>query len=136
MAESVASLLRRSLEHLAAEVPESYGHLLAELGPLVIEIEVDGEVFSIRRGTQLEVTDGGDDAGGAWVATSRAAIVDLLDAEISLSEAVEADRVMVRGSLEEVVRAHDALLAYAHAGVRAPSIPGLLTALREGVDGG
>jgi hypothetical protein len=136
MAESVASLLRRSLGHLAAEVPESYRRLLAELGPLVVQMEVDGEAFSMRRRTGIDVTEGGDDAAGARVATSRAAIIDVLDAVVSLSEAVESDRVVVRGSLDDIVRAHDALLAYAHAAVRARSIPGLVTALREGVDGG
>jgi hypothetical protein len=136
MAESVASLLRRSLDHLAAEVPESYRHLLGELGPLVIEIEVDDELFSLRRGTRLDVTDGGNGAAGARIATSRAAIVSVLDAEVSLSGAVEADRVVVCGSLDDVVRAHDALIAYAHAAVRAPSASELSTALKEGVDAG
>ena len=42
----------------------------------------------------------------------------------------------VLGSLDDVVRAHDTLTAYAHAAVRAPSAPGLLAALREGMDAG
>lgn len=134
MAESVASLLRRSLDHLAAEVPESYRHLLGELGPLVIEIGVDDELFSLRRGTRLVVSNGGNGTASARIATSRAVIVSLLDAEVSLNEAVEADQVVVRGSLDDVVRAHDALIAYAHAAVRAPSASELLTALKEGVD--
>jgi hypothetical protein len=134
MAESVASLLRRSLDHLEAEVPENYHHLLRELGQLFVMIEVDGEQCSIRGGARLDITDSGDDTAAVRIATSRAAIVSVLGAELSLSQAVEADRVVVRGSLDDVVRAHDALLAYAHAAVRAPSIPGLLTALREGMD--
>ena len=36
----------------------------------------------------------------------------------------------VRGSLDDVLRAHDALLAYVHAAVRAPSVPGLVDELR------
>ena len=36
------------------------------------------------------------------------------------------------GTLDDVQRAHDALLAYVHASVRAPSQPGLLAALRAG----
>ncbi|WP_448617267.1 hypothetical protein [Geodermatophilus sp. URMC 65] len=136
MAESVASLLRRSLDHLASEVPESYHALLEELGPLAVAMDVDGEIFSVRGGTRLDVTDGAESAAGAWVATSRRAIIGVLDAEMSLSEAVETDRVAVRGSLDDVVRAHDALIAYAHAAVRAPSAPGLLAALREGMDAG
>ena len=135
MAESVASLLRRSLDHLATEVPESYHHLLRVLGPLLVEIEVDGEFFWMRGGRRLDVTDSGNGAAGARIATSRAAILDLLDDEMALGEAVEAGHVVVRGSLDDVVRAHDTLMAYAHAAVRAPSVPGLLEALREGTPG-
>jgi len=57
-------------------------------------VEVDDAVFSLRGGTRIDVTDG-DDAAGARIATSRAAIVDVLDAEVSLSEAVESDRLVV-----------------------------------------
>ena len=53
MAERVSSLLRRSVEHLADEVPDSYRLLVAELGPLVVELDVDGEVFSLRGGDRL-----------------------------------------------------------------------------------
>jgi hypothetical protein len=38
--------------------------------------------------------------------------------------------VSVRGSLDDVLRAHDTMLAYVHAAVRAPSQPELLNALR------
>ena len=63
------------------------------------------------------------------------AVLDVLDAELSLSEAVETGRVDVHGSLDDVVHAHDALLAYAHAAVRAPSVPGLVDGLRCGGGG-
>jgi hypothetical protein len=135
MAEPMSDLLRRSLDHLAVEVPESYRNLLAELGPLVVALDVDGESFSLRGGPRLDVSDGLDSAAGARVTTSRAAILGVLDAEEALSEAVEAGRILVHGSLDAVVRGHDALMAYVHAAVRAPSAPGLLTALREGAVG-
>jgi hypothetical protein len=132
MAERVSSLLRRSVEHLADEVPDSYRLVLDELGPMVVELDVDGELFSLRGGHSLEVSDGAADAAGTRIATSRAAIVDVLDAKVGLGEAVEAGTVAVRGSLDDVQRAHNTLLAYVHAAVRAPSQPGLLAALRTG----
>lgn len=133
MAEPVSSLLRRSVDHLADEVPDSYRLLLDRLGPLVVELDVDGEVFSMRGGHRLEVSDGPAREPGARVGTSRTAINDLLDARTGLDEAVEAGAVRVAGSLEHVLRAHDTLLAYVHAAVRAPSQPALLAALRTGV---
>jgi hypothetical protein len=130
MAEQVSSLLRRSVDHLADEVPESYRLVLDELGPLVVELDVDGERFSLCGGERLVVTDGASDRAGARIATSRAAILDVLDANVGLEEAVEAGTVSVRGSLDNVLRAHETLLAYVHAAVRAPSQPGLLAGLR------
>lgn len=135
MVETVASLLRRSLDYLASEVPDSYRHLGAELGLLVVEVDVDGELFSVRGGRRLEVADGAADVTGARITTSRTAIVDVLDAKITLREAVQVGRVDVRGSLDDVLRAYDALIAYAHAAVRAPSMPGFLAVLRDGSDG-
>ena len=132
MAERVSSLLRRSVEHLADEVPDSYRLVLEKLGPMVVELDVDGDLFSLRGGHRLQVSDGGTDAALARIATSRAAIIDVLDAKVGLGEAVEAGAVNVIGTLDDVQRAHDTLLAYVHAAVRAPSQPGLLAALRAG----
>jgi len=132
MAERISSLLRRSVQYLEDEVPDSYRVLVAELGPMVVELNIDGEVFSLRGGDRLQVTDGAAQMAGAWIVTSRVTILDLLDAKVGLGEAVEAGAVGVHGSLDDVQRAHDSLLAYVHAAVRAPSQPGLLSALRAG----
>jgi hypothetical protein len=130
MAERVSSLLRQSVEHLADEVPDSYRLVLDRLGPMVVELEIDGELFSLRGGQRLHVSDGAADTAGTRIATSRAAILDVLDARMGLAEAVEAGAVAVLGSLDDVQRAHDTMLAYVHAAIRAPSQPGLLAALR------
>jgi hypothetical protein len=132
MAERVSSLLRRSVEHLEHEVPDSYRLLLAELGPMVVELNVDGEVFALRGGDRLRVSDGAADNAGTRIATSRVTLLDVLDARVTLSEAVEAGSVSVQGSLDDVQRAHDSLRAYVHAAVRAPSQPALLSDLRAG----
>ena len=132
MAEHVSSLLRRSVGYLEDEVPDSYRLVLEALGPLVVEVDVDGELFSLRGGRGLEVSDGPAGVAGARIATSRAAILDLLDARFGLDEAVLAGTVSVYGSLDDVLRAHDTLLAYVHAAVRASSHPDLLAELRTG----
>jgi len=113
-------------------VPDSYRVLVAALGPMVVELDIDGEVFTLRGGGRLQVSDGAAQMADARIVTSRVTILDLLDAKVGLGEAVEAGAVSVHGSLDEVQRAHDSLLAYVHAAVRAPSQPGLLSALRSG----
>jgi hypothetical protein len=132
MAERVSALLRRSVEHLEYEVPDSYRLLVAELGPMMVELNVDGEVFTLRGGDRLRVSDGAAENPGTRIVTSRATILDVLDARTALGEAVEAGRVSVQGSLEDVQRAHDSLRAYVHAAVRASSQPALLSELRAG----
>ena len=132
MAEQLSSLLRRSAEHLADEVPDSYRLVLETLGPLLVEIDVDSELFSLRGGRRLEVSEGAASTAGARITTSRGAILDLLDARVGLDEAVQVGAVGVRGSLDDILRAHDTLLAYVHAAIRAPSQPALMRALRLG----
>ena len=124
--------MRRSVEHLEHEVPDSYRLLVAELGPMVVELNVDGEVFTLRGGDRLRVSDGAADIAGARIVTSRVTILDVLDARVALGEAVQAGTVGVWGSLDDVQRAHNSLLAYVHAAVRAPSQPTLLAELRSG----
>ena len=131
MVERVSSLLRRSVEHLEAEVPDSHALVVDSLGPLVVELDVDGELFSLRGGGRLDVCDGAAELAGARITTTRAAILEVLDAKVGLREAVETGTVSVAGALDDVLRAHDTLLAYVHAAVRAPSQPGLLSALRR-----
>lgn len=132
MVNQVSSLLRRSVDHLAEEVPDSYRLLLETLGPLVVELQVDDERFWLKGGRRIEVCDGAPGTPGARISASRDAVLAVLDAAVSLEQAVEAGMVEVRGALDEILRAHDTLLAYVHAAVRAPSQPGLLTALRGG----
>ncbi len=132
MAERISSLLRRSVEHLEEEVPDSYRLLVTRLGPMVVELDVDGEIFSLRGNGGLRVSDGAAEEAGVRIGASRGAILDLVDARVGLTEAVEAGTVSVRGSLDDVQRAHDTLLAYVHAAVRASSHPRLLSELRAG----
>ncbi len=132
MAEPISSLLQRSIEQLADEVPSSYRVVLDKLGPLVVELDIDGELFALSGGRRLEISQGPAARAGARIATTRSAILDVLDARVGLEDAVEAGTVNVRGSLDDILRAHDTLLAYVHAAVRAPTQPGLLAALRTG----
>jgi len=132
MAERISSLLRRSVEHLEEEVPDSYRLLATELGPMVVELDVDGEVFSLRGGDRLEVSDGEVQTADVRIGTSRVAILDLIDARTGLGDSVEAGAISVCGSLDDIQRAHESLRAYVHAAVRAPSQPALLTELRSG----
>jgi hypothetical protein len=132
MGERVSALLKRSVEHLEDEVPASYRLILDKLGPMLVQVDVDGESFSLSGGQRLKVADETLTGPSARINTSRAAILDVLDARVGLEEAVQAGTVRVQGSLDDILRAHDTLRAYVHAAIRARSQPGLLSALRAG----
>ncbi|KMO69764.1 SCP-2 sterol transfer family protein [Mycolicibacterium chubuense] len=130
MAEHISSLLRRSVDHLADEVPDSYRLTLESLGSLVVGLDVDGEQFSLRGEDRLVVTDGQPASADVRITTSRAAIVNVLDAVVTLPGAIDAGAVTVVGSMDDVVCVHDTLRAYVHAAVRAPAQDELLDTLR------
>lgn len=132
MADGISALLRQSVGHLAAEVPDSYRLMLDTLRELEVNLEVNGEYLHVSGGRRLEVYDGAGDDAGVTITTTRAAMLDVLDANVGLREAVEAGTVSIRGSLDDVLRAYDTIIAYVHAAVRAPSQPELLMALRAG----
>ncbi|MBJ7385782.1 MAG: SCP-2 sterol transfer family protein [Mycolicibacterium sp.] len=132
MAERVSSLLRRSVDRLANEVPDAYRVVVDRLGSLGVQFDVDGEVFFLSGGADLAVCDGAAARASVQIATTRAAMLDLIDAHVGLAEAVETGTVRVNGSLDDVQGAHDTLHAYVHAAVRATSHRGLLDALRAG----
>lgn len=130
MAERISSLLRRSVDHLSDEVPDSYRRTVNTLGSLVVALDVDTEQFSLRGGDRLVVTDGEPVSADVRITTSRAAILDVLDADVPLPEAIDKGSVIVLGSMNDVVRVHDTLCAYVHAAVRAPTQAELLDTLR------
>ncbi|TDL05889.1 SCP-2 sterol transfer family protein [Mycolicibacterium obuense] len=130
MAEPVSSLLRRSIGHLATEVPASHRALLDALGPLVVALDVDDEHFSLAGGDELTV--GEETSAHVCIRTTRTTILDVIEANVGLADAIEQGAVDVRGDLDDVVRAHDTLLAFVHATVRDPGQAGLLDALQAG----
>jgi hypothetical protein len=142
MAEPVASLLRRSFDGLARDVPASYARLVDALAGLTVELTVDGERFTVRAvvrppgeagpGSLEVVVDGDHPSPDVRITTGREVIVAVVDARLTLQEAVEVELVRVIGRLDDLVTAHGALLAYAHACVRAPSSRELHAALRDG----
>ncbi len=130
MAERISTLLRRSVDHLADVVPDSYRLTVSALGPLVVALEVDDERFSLAGGDRLVVTEREPECADVRITTSRATILGVLDADLNLQEAIETGSVTVTGSLDDVVRVHDTLQAYVHAAVRAPAQVELLDTLR------
>jgi hypothetical protein len=118
--------LRRSINLLAKEVPVAHDRIARILGDRIIQIEVDQERVAILcdRGT-IRVVSGAIKAA-AQAQASRQVLVDLLEGVTTLDEAILSDRVLLRGSLDDLAALYEALMAYFRGGVDSPLFPGLL----------
>lgn len=128
---SFAFFLGRSLDALARELPAIYLTMCATLAPREVSIRVDGELVSVLCGADQARLLAVPEQPAVEVVTSRAAIVDLIDARSTLVESVLADRVRLRGKLDDLVAFHDGLIVYLHGAVRGPSFPDLLRQFRR-----
>jgi hypothetical protein len=129
----IAALLAESFELLAARLPQAHARMLALLRGSEIELVLDGERIRLRFGHGVELNNQNVDeptSSGPRIECSVATILAVLDARLTLPEAVESDALRVRADLDRLVFLHDGLLAYVHGAVRCPGFPELLVRLR------
>lgn len=142
---TVEGLLAESFAVLAAELPPAWERFCAFLDGYAVEIRVDGESFTVRFAADTATIAGVARIAGttlaapaipaapetdALLATTRRTIEDVLDARLSLREAVMGDALHVVAPLAMMGRLHAGILAYVHGGVRCPSFPALLKRFR------
>lgn len=130
--ESIAALLRDSLDRLAREAPRHRARLARALCPHRVEIAVDHErLWVVGDGEVLRVLSEPPEQGpSARIATSSATILAVLDAHVTLAEAVERGQLHVVAPLSELDALREALLVYVHGGVRTRSFAPLIDRLR------
>ncbi len=126
----IAALLAESFDRLATRLPEGHALLRRELLGLSVDLDLDDEHVEVLFERDTIHVRPRDPDRPATVAASSAAILAVLDAERTLADAVEADLVRVRGSLDQLERLHAGLLIYMHAAVRCPGFAELLARLR------
>lgn len=134
MTEPIATLLAESFELLASRLPQAHTRMLALLRGSEIELVLDAERIRLRFDHGVELSSLAMDEPTSSIPRiecSLAAIVAVLDAQLTLAEAVESDALRVRADLDRLVHLHDGLLAYVHGAVRCPGFPELLIRLRR-----
>jgi hypothetical protein len=122
----VAGLVSESLEVLSREQPGAYARLCARLRGVAVSFEVDAERFQVSfTGPRARV---GPDQGSAAISlsTRKRALRALLEARLTLEDAVLSGAMRVLGPLELLAGSHEALRCYVHGAVRCPSFPPLL----------
>lgn len=129
-----ASFLRKSLALLSRDVPPLYAALAAQL---------DGGVLIVVAGEKVYLTGAGGSV--AWepllnpavhVCTSHQGILDIIDGETSLIDAILSERLRLWGAPSALARFDEALRLYVNGAVRSPAMTGLLRTYRAEVGDG
>ena len=127
MAEPVSSLLRRSVGHLARRCPTATAACSINSGRWWSSSTSTARSSRCAVAGGSQVSDGAPGDAGARIATSRAAILDVLDARVGLERGGGSRHALTcAGRSTTCCGRTTRLLAYVHAAVRAPSQPGLL----------
>jgi hypothetical protein len=129
MSSSFHDFLARSLRLLRREHTPAYGALCRTLAGRRSVVTVDGEAVTIHASRlDISIRPGDAPPGGSVAArcqTTRRAILDLLNAELELMDAIRQDRLVLEGALLDLVAFHDALVLYVNGAVRCVSFPAL-----------
>lgn len=132
-ARGFAAFLGASLGLVERQQPGFYAGLCRALEGLRLGVEVDGERSWVGLvGGRVGVLPRGEGAVDVEVRATRGAVLELLDGRHTLLSAVLAERLWLRGRPDALLGFDDALGAYLHGAVRAPGMPALLRAYREG----
>jgi hypothetical protein len=128
---SFAEFLAESFDTLRTERPDAYAALCGCLAPHTVRLEIDGESVTLRFlprriefMQELRAVD-------IDVCTTARAILAVINAELTLTEAVLADALQLRGTPDDLLVFHDGLAVYVHGAVRTPSFPALLRRFRQ-----
>jgi hypothetical protein len=128
--ESFAGFVSAALVALARETPAAYARLADCAGAEGVRLEVESTPFVVRFGARSHSLEPAPAAGAVDVRSDRETLLALLDAELTLLEAIESDRLHIQGETDAVLRFEQALGAFLEGAVRAPSFPALLAAFR------
>jgi len=126
-----ATFLDHSMTVLAAEKPAVHARLCVLLYDREARLEVDHEHIGIA------FPDGAfrlvDTVAHPFIElrSSRATVLDVVGGRSTLDDAVWADRLWLRGHLDDLVLFHDALVLYLQGAVRCPSFPWLLECYQD-----
>ena len=130
---SAAYFLQASLQALQLECPQAYQVICRQLSGKQLLVEIDGEAVGLGFSQQqVELVPVGEyqPPPRLLLRTTWQNILDLVDARLTLQEAVLSSRLDLAGASGDLVLLYDAMLTYLRGGVRTFAFPLLLQELR------
>jgi hypothetical protein len=116
---------------LAREAAATYARLATLVGAEGVRLAMGDAALVVRFGARSHAIEPARAPAAVEARSDRATIAALLAAELTSREAIESDRLQLRGEVDAVLRFEQALGAFVEGAARAPSFPGLLAAFRD-----
>jgi hypothetical protein len=129
-AESFIDFLAESILALEREVPLAHSTMCRVLAGREVRLDVDGDHFAVVFEIDSASILAEPRSSNVDVKTSRDTILELIDARLTLVDALFAETLHVQGDPTDVLAFLDGLGAYLQGAVRSPSFPGLLRRYR------
>lgn len=119
-----------SLETLRREYSPAYFLMCGLLAPRELSLHFDEEVVSLKFSPSQAALLTKPEAAAVRLWTTRQTIIEIIDAQQSLHEAVESNAITLIGPVDDLASFHEGLLVYIRGAVRCPSFPPLLDRFR------
>lgn len=130
----IAAIVGESFELLARAAPDAYARVLGLLRGSELVLRLDDEPLHLRFTDRVELREaqpGSSDPSCPRIECRVATILAVVDAELTLAAAIEADALRALADLDTLALLHEGLLAYVHGAVRCPGFAALLVRLRQ-----
>jgi hypothetical protein len=122
--------VERSLTALEREAPAFHAQLCSTLRGRRVRITGDGDPFALRFDAGTVTNTEPDGSEDVLLSVGNQALLELVDGQLSIEEALRQDRLEMRGQLRGVVDVFDALVIYVRGAIRCPACPPLLSEFR------
>lgn len=127
---SLAWFVAASLEALREECPEAFTLMCAQLAPRRARLVIEGETVTLAFAASEARLLKQSRRPSVQLTTTRQNILNVIDARLSLEEAVLADAIVLKGRPNDLSVFHAGLISYVRGAVRCPSFPPLLDRFR------
>jgi len=131
MTGPLVALATDALDCLAREHSAAHRLMCARLGARSLAIALDGEQFTIAGGHDRVAIVAPTAGATLTVRTDAATLDDLLSGELTVVDALDSDRLELRGAIDDLVAAFGAAAAFLRGAVRCLAMPRLLERLHH-----
>ncbi len=110
----------RSLDAIRQFVPEQYRSVCDAMGDLAVQLQIDHERFTLQARAGQVLMGRAFEAAAVRLRVASSTIVSLIDGQLELLVSILDDAIALYGSVAQLTRFDDALMAYLHGAVRSP----------------